>query len=84
MISPLLATGIVTQVKNRYRMPGITREGIAQLSLLETALWPLQGGLLPLNQFQTAYDFTSSPGRKTATVTVRAALGLKPVDELIL
>ena len=27
-------------------LPGIEREGIAQLSLLETALWPLQGGKL--------------------------------------
>jgi hypothetical protein len=27
----------------RYRLPGIEREGIAQLSLLETALWPLSG-----------------------------------------
>src|SRR6478672_4045825 len=31
----------------RYRLPGIEREGVAQLSLLETALWPLQGGKLP-------------------------------------
>lgn len=38
---------------NRYRLPGIEREGIAQLSLLETALWPLQGGKLPDNKFET-------------------------------
>ena len=34
--------------------------------------------------FQTAYDFTTPAGRTTATVTVRAGLGLQPTDELIL
>jgi hypothetical protein len=75
---PTTATG------NRYRLPGIEREGIAQLSLLETALWPLQGGTLPTHQFETVYDFTTPLGRTTATVTVRAALGLQPIDELFL
>src|SRR3954454_63686 len=68
----------------RYRLPGIEREGIAQLSLLETALWPLQGGLLPRNTFESSYAFGTNEGRKTAHVTVRAALGLQPVDELVL
>lgn len=68
----------------RYRLPGIEREGIAQLSLLETALWPLQGGKLPTGQFQTRYEFTTDYIRKTAAVTVRAALGLNPIDELVL
>jgi hypothetical protein len=72
------------EVLKRYRMPGIEREGIAQLSLLETALWPLQGGPLPFGQFQTQYEFTTAALRKTATVTVRAALGLNPSDELVL
>lgn len=69
---------------NRYRLPGIEREGIAQLSLLETALWPLQGGRLPDNKFETRYDYSIGTGRKNATVTVRAASGLQSVDELIL
>jgi hypothetical protein len=69
---------------NRYRLPGIEREGIAQLSLLETALWPLRGGTLPSGQFQTEYEFSTDYVRKTAIVTVRAALGLNPIDELIL
>jgi hypothetical protein len=67
-----------------YRLPGIEREGIAQLSLLETAIWPLQGGQLPSHQFETSYAYSTSAGRKTASVTVRAPLGLQPVDEYIL
>lgn len=78
------ATGTTTATPKRYRLPGIDREGIAQLSLLETALWPLQGGPLPSSQFLTEYAFTTPAGRTTATVTVRAALGLKPIDELVL
>jgi hypothetical protein len=79
-----ITTGTAAAPTKRYRLPGIEREGIAQLSLLETALWPLQGGKLPGNQFQTAYDFTTQAGRTQATVTVRAGLGLQPTDELIL
>lgn len=84
MATTSLASNGTATTLNRYRLPGIDREGIAQLSLLETALWPLQGSMLPANQFQTEYEFSSSAGRKSATVTVRAALGLKPIDELIL
>lgn len=76
--------GTVTKPLKRYRLPGIEREGIAQLSLLETALWPLQGGTLPDNTFETGYSFTTPAGRKHAAVTVRAALGLQPIDELVL
>ena len=42
--------GPVAHPLKRYRLPGIEREGIAQLSLLETALWPLQGGKLTCNR----------------------------------
>src|SRR5947209_8728815 len=68
----------------RYRLPGIEREGIAQLSLLETALWPLAGGELPTRQFETTYSFSTTEGRKTAQVTVRAGLGLQVIDEYVL
>src|SRR2546430_3550288 len=78
-----LSAGTATAA-NRYRLPGIEREGIAQLSLLETALWPLQGGKLPSNKFESAYSFTTPAGRTTATVTVRAGAGLQSSDELIL
>ena len=69
----------------RYRLPGIEREGIAQLSLLETALWPLQGGTLPAKFLRDArIRSPRRPAAKTASVTVRAAAGLQPIDELIL
>lgn len=80
----LALTGTIAKQGNRYRLPGIEREGIAQLSLLETALWPLQGGTLPLNTFQTNYSFATAAGRKQAVVTVRASLGLQPIDEFLL
>ncbi len=83
-MTPLPTAAPSTATSKRYRLPGIEREGIAQLSLLETALWPLQGGKLPDNQFETAYSFVTHAGRKTAQVTVRAALGLRPIDEYIL
>lgn len=69
---------------NVYRLPGIEREGIAQLSLLETALWPLRGGTLPSQTFETTYEFTTPAGRREATVTVRSPLGLQPTDEYVL
>jgi hypothetical protein len=69
---------------NRYRMPGIEREGIAQLSLLETALWPLQGGIIRAPRFETSYSFMTDSGQQTAKVTVRSAIGLQPIDEYIL
>src|SRR5205814_10205230 len=43
-----------------------------------------QGGKLPSNKFETEYSFTTAAGRKTARVTVRAASGFQPIDELIL
>ena len=76
------AIGVTAQ--NRYRLPGIEREGIAQLSLLETALWPLQGGRIPTPAFETTYAFTGKAGRQTAQVTVRSPLGLEPIDEYVL
>jgi len=79
-----VTSGTMTKALKHYRLPGIAREGIAQLSLLETALWPLQGGKLPSNKFETAYSFSTAAGRKKATVTVRAAAGLQPTDEYIL
>jgi len=83
-LMPRVATGPGTTPAHRYRLPGIEREGIAQLSLLETALWPLQGGKLPAHKFETAYAFGPPARRKQASVTVRAPLGLQPVDELVL
>lgn len=72
------------ETTKRYRLPGIEREGIAQLSLLETALWPLQGAAYAGPTFATSYAFTTPAGRQTACVTVRAGLGLQPIDEYVL
>ena len=69
---------------NRYRLPGIEREGIAQLSLLETALWPLKGGTLPSSTFETAYSFQAAGERRAASVNVYAPLGLQSIDEYVL
>ena len=69
---------------NRYRLPGIEREGIAQLSLLETAMWPLQGGETETNSFRTKFEYTIEKTRREAEVTVRAPLGLQTSDELVL
>ena len=85
MTATTTAAGSPTERRSKaYRLPGIEREGIAQLSLLETAIWPLQGGSLPSHQFETSYAYTAAAGRKTAKVTVRAPLGLQSVDEYVL
>jgi hypothetical protein len=65
-------------------LPGITREGIAQLSLLETALWPLKGGPVASNTFDTAYTFRDGPATRSARVSVYAPLGLQSIDEYVL
>ena len=73
-----------TPPKNRYRLPGIEREGIAQLSILETALWPLRGGKLPDSTFETTYAFTANGARQSAHVSVFSPEGLQSIDEYIL
>ena len=68
----------------RYRLPGIVREGIAQLSLLETALWPLRGGSREKSTFDTTYHFKVGDDKREAFVSVSAPLGLQSIDEYIL
>ncbi len=68
----------------RYRLPGILREGIAQLSLLETALWPLDGTRRPSTEHRTTYSFGKGRDQGQAQVTVRSALGLQTFDEFVL
>ena len=67
----------------RYRLPGIEREGIAQLSLLETALWPLAGKLTS-SVFETSYSYMTKSGPRQADVKVRSTLGLQNFDEFVL
>lgn len=69
---------------NRYRLPGITREGIAQLSLLETALWPLKAGVRSVPTFDASYSFKTGTETKQARVSVYAPLGIQSIDEYIL
>ena len=83
-MTPTEAPAGTTTTPKRYRLPGIEREGIAQLSLLETALWPLQGGKLPSHKFETAYSYMTPAGQKIASVTVRAPMGLQVIDEYVL
>lgn len=68
---------------NRYRLPGIEREGIAQLSLLETALWPLSGKL-EASVFATSYSYMTKTGPVRATVKVLSTQGLQNIDEFVL
>ncbi len=71
------------QSEKRYRLPGIKREGISQLSLLETAIWPLQGGR-KTTTFGTTFSFKSANEQRQGNVTVYAPLGLQSIDEYIL
>lgn len=81
---PQTTESIGREKPQRYRLPGIEREGIAQLSLLESALWPLRGGKLPTSTFETTHAFTAAGERRVATVRVFAPLGLQSIDEYVL
>lgn len=85
MSAPTATSGPQIQTSSkRYRLPGITREGIAQLSLLETALWPLQGGVIDGGTFETSYRFTTEGQQRESRVSVYAPHGLQSIDEYIL
>ena len=71
-------------LKQRYRLPGIIRKGIAQLSILETALWPVQGGKRNSLTFDTQYKYSVDKKQQQAQVSVYAPLGLESIDEYIL
>lgn len=83
MPPPAIATGTEPPAK-RYRLPGIEHEGIAQLSLIETALWPLQGGQVAGSVFETSYSFKAAGESKPAHVRVYAPQGLQTFDEYLL
>ena len=84
MSASVTDSGPDTSSSKRYRLPGIAREGIAQLSLLETALWPLKGGVRDAATFDTAYTFKSGDEKRDARVSVYAPGGLQSIDEYIL
>jgi hypothetical protein len=84
MTNPLAINGRNRNAESkRYRLPGIEREGIAQLSLLETALWPLSGKLAS-SVFETSYSYMTASGPMRAEVKVRSAIGLQNIDEFVL
>ncbi len=84
LVETAVAVGDEQTKAKRYRLPGITREGIAQLSLLETALWPLNGGPMEVATFDTSYSYKSGKESRQASVSVYAPLGLQSIDEYIL
>lgn len=84
MVPQVSGTGHDATSDKRYRLPGIRREGIAQLSLLETALWPLKGGARDGARFDTTYTFKDGEDKRDAQVSVYAPLGLQSIDEYIL
>ncbi len=84
MTQPAIGTGRDPTSAKRYRLPGIKREGIAQLSLLETAIWPLKGGPKETATFDTSYAFHAGGEQKAARVSVYAPKGLQSIDEYVL
>jgi hypothetical protein len=84
MTESVPAVGQNETPRNRYRLPGIEREGIAQLSLLETALWPLEQGPRAGGTFDSAYSFRAGDQPRQARVSVYAPQGLYAIDEYVL
>lgn len=70
----------------RFRLPGIEQLGYAQLSVIETALSPLDPLLLRERFFETQYHYTNASGeRQQADVKVGYAFEpLKVNDDFIL
>lgn len=83
-MTSVTVTGSNRRASRQYRLPGIQRDAIAQLSILECALWPLQGSPPAIHEFCTEYEYGSHADRKTAHIKVRAPLGLRSFDELVL
>ncbi len=71
---------------SRFRLPGIESPGYAQLSVIETALSPLDPSLLRQNVYETHYGYTNAVGeRQRAEVKIGYAFEpLKPNDDYIL
>lgn len=71
---------------SRFRLPGIEQVGYAQLSLIETALYPLDRGPKQSTSFSTSYCYTDSAGnRQRAEVKVGSAFEpLKANDDYFL
>jgi hypothetical protein len=71
-------------VRSRHRLPGIEQLGYAQLSVIETALWPL-ANTVSQNVFETGFSYTNKEGsRERARVEIAAIEPLKPNDDYVL
>lgn len=66
--------------QRRFKLPPIDKTGHAQLSVIETALWPLDPSIVDGPVWQTAYDFGSRKSRQRANVRVFSPLGFQPTD----
>jgi hypothetical protein len=83
---PRVSSNTTRSGSNRFRLPGIKQLGYAQLSVIETALSPLDPSLLNDSFFETRYHYTNAQGeRQQADVRVGYAFEpLKPNDDFIL
>lgn len=82
----MIAAASRNGLPSRLRLPGIERVGYAQLSLLETALSPLDRAPADKKFFVTKFQFTDEAGeRRQAEVKVGYAFApLMPHDDYIL
>ena len=62
----------------RFRLPGIKQDGYAQLSLIETALYPLDHGPRESTAFSTTYGYTDRDGRRQVA-EVKVASAFEPM-----
>lgn len=70
---------------SRFRLPGIKQYGYAQLSVIETALWPLSQTELTRKVFETRFSYTRKDGqREHAKVEIAACEPLRTNDDYVL
>jgi len=66
--------------QRRFSRPAFDKLGHAQLSIIETALWPLDPSIVDGPFWETGYDFGPRVNRQRANVRVYAPLGFQPTD----
>jgi hypothetical protein len=86
IVANMVATGLKPKSPARFRVPGIEHVGYAQLSVIETALSPLDAETLKEKFFASKYGYSDREGRRRqAEVKVGYAFEpLKPNDDFIL
>lgn len=73
-------TGIRRRPPRRFQRPAFTKAGHAQLSIIETALWPLDPSVVEGPVWETGYSFGPRSKRQKASVRVFSPLGFQPTD----